>query len=92
MKFFAFSLYTCGMFTYLGMMLMESGVALGAIKALSAIPDSARSLPTALYLGVRASWVGIIYAVLLNLVYWFLWIGMSLLLFFWKKPPEITPN
>ena len=90
MKFFAFSLYTCGMFTYLGMMLMESGVALGAIKALSAIPDSARSLPTALYLGVRASLVGIIYAVLLNLVYWFLWIGMSLLLFFWKKPAEIT--
>ena len=92
MKLFAFTLYTCGMFTYLGMMLMESGVALGAVKALDAIPAAARSMPTESFLGVRASWVGIIASVMMNLVYWILWLGISFLLFFWKKPAEIMSN
>jgi hypothetical protein len=34
MKIFAFTIYTCGMLAYLGMMLMESAVAFGAQKAL----------------------------------------------------------
>lgn len=33
MKIFAFAVFTCGMLAYLGMMLMESGVAVGAIRA-----------------------------------------------------------
>lgn len=90
MKAFAFTLYTCGMFTYLGMMIMDSNVALGAMKALSAIPDSTRAIPTAVYLGVRGSWLGITTMVLVNLVYWILWLGISYLLFFWKKPAEIS--
>jgi hypothetical protein len=92
MKVFAFSIYTCGMFTYLGMMLMESGVALGAMKALNAIPASARAVPTEFFLGVKASWVGTISTVLMNLVYWILWLGTGYLLFFWKKPAEITSS
>jgi hypothetical protein len=30
MKVFAFTIYTCGMLAYLGMMLMESGVGVGS--------------------------------------------------------------
>lgn len=87
MKLFAFALYTCGILTYLGMMILESGVALGAQKALLALPEATRELPTQFYLGVRASWVGITSTVLLNGFYWILWLGTGYLLFFWRKPP-----
>jgi hypothetical protein len=78
------------MLAYLGMMLLESGVALGAQKALRAIPQAAQALPTQSYLGVRAGPVGTISTVLLNLVYWILWLGTGYLLFFWRKPAEIV--
>ncbi|MGH8094786.1 MAG: hypothetical protein ACREIF_15160 [Chthoniobacterales bacterium] len=91
MKVFAFALYTCGMLAYLGMMLTESAVGLGAQTRLRAIPRSAQALPTQLFLGLRSSWVGIIATTLLNLAYWVLWLGTGYLLFFWKKPHEIAP-
>ena len=91
MKVFAFTIYTCGMLAYLGMMLMESGVLIGALQALRAIPLEAQELPTQYYLGVRASWVGTTSSILLNLVFWVLWLGTGYLLFFWKKPRQILP-
>lgn len=90
MKLFAFTIYTCGMLFYFGMMLLESNVGVGAVAALNAIPEAARSLPTAHYLGVRVSWVGIASSALLNLVFWILWLGTGYLLFFWRKPAEIV--
>ncbi|MEP6809907.1 MAG: hypothetical protein ABI992_06665 [Chthoniobacterales bacterium] len=90
MKIFAFVLYTCGMLTYLGMMLLESSVLTGAQMALRAIPEAARLFPTLQYLGVRQSWVGTMSTLLLNLVYWILWLGVGYLLFFWRKPTEIA--
>lgn len=86
MKVFAFAIYTCGMLTYLGMMLMESGVGIGAQQSLRAIPRAAQSEPTQFYLGLRASWVGATATLLLNLVFWVLWLGTGYLLFFWRKP------
>ena len=50
MKVFAFALYTCGMFTYFGMMILESTLSGGTLQALRAIPESTRSLPTQTYL------------------------------------------
>jgi hypothetical protein len=91
MKVFAFTIYTCGMLAYLGMMLMESGVGIGAQQALSAIPVTAQELTTQAYLSVRSSWVGTTSSVLLNLVYWVLWLGTGYLLFFWKKPRQVPP-
>ncbi len=91
MKVFAFTIYTIGILAYLGMMLMESNVGTGAVEALSAIPVAAQSRPTAHFLGVRASWVGITASILLNLVYWVLWLGTGYLLFFWRKPSDIAP-
>ncbi|MGH8092107.1 MAG: hypothetical protein ACREIF_01365 [Chthoniobacterales bacterium] len=55
MKLFAFTIYTCGMLAYLGMMLLESNVGVGTLDALRAIPEAARSLPTQHYLSVRKS-------------------------------------
>jgi hypothetical protein len=91
MKLFAFAIYTCGLFTYLGLMLLETGVATGAQKALRAIPVSAQSLPTQYYFGVESSWVGVMSTFLLNLVFWVLWIGTGYLLFFWKKTHVSDP-
>jgi hypothetical protein len=91
MKIFAFLLYSFGIFAYFGMMLLESGVALGTQQVLRAIPAKELSLPTQQYLGMRASWVGISAAVLLNLVFWVLWLGCAYLLFFWKKPRDLAP-
>jgi hypothetical protein len=82
MKVFAFTIYTIGILAYLGMMLLESNVGIGAAEL---------GRPTQYYLGVKASWVGIASSVLLNLVYWVLWLGTGYLLFFWKKPSEIAP-
>ena len=90
MKIFAFAIYTCGMLAYLGMMLLESQVGLGAQKVLRALPQGEQILPTQNYLGIRASWVGTTADVLLNLVYWVLWLGTAYLLFFWRKPSEIV--
>jgi hypothetical protein len=91
MKIFAFTIYTCGMLAYLGMMLMESGVGTGAQQALSAIPVEAQEPPTQYFLGLRSSWVGTTSTVLLNLVFWVLWLGTGYLLFFWKKPRQVLP-
>src|SRR5262245_39227111 len=91
MKIFAFIIYTIGILAYLGMMLLESSVILGALTALRAIPAAELAPPTQNYLSVRASWVGITASILLNLVYWILWLGTGYLLFFWRKPSEIAP-
>ncbi len=91
MKLFAFAIYTCGMLTYLGMILLESNVAVGGQEALRAIPQAAQSLPTQHYLSVRASWVGTLSTILLNLVFWVLWLGTAYLLFFWRRPARIVP-
>lgn len=80
------------MLTYLGMMLVESGILLGALEALRAIPPEAQSAPTQSYLGMRASWVGTTSSLLLNIVYWVLWLGTSYLLFFWKDPLPSSPR
>lgn len=91
MKIFAFTIYTCGMLAYLGMMVLESGVGLGAQQALRAIPVEARELPTQYYLGLRSSWVGTTASILVNFVFWVRWLGTGYLLFFWRKPREILP-
>lgn len=58
MKIFAFTIYTCGMLAYLGMMLIESGVLIGAQKTLRAIPVAEQDLSTQFFLGLRSSWSG----------------------------------
>ncbi len=88
MKLFAFAVYTCGMLSYLGMMLLESGVSFGAQKALGTIPQPTQALPTQYYLGMRSSWVGTTSTILFNAVYWILWLGTGYLLFFWRKPEQ----
>jgi hypothetical protein len=91
MKIFAFTIYTCGMLAYLGMMLLDSIVGFGALQDLRALPAEALETPTQMYLGLRSSWVGTTSTVLVNGVFWILWLGTGYLLFFWKRPREIAP-
>ncbi len=63
----------------------------GALEALRAIFEASQARPTQYYLGARASWPGVTSAILLNLVYWILWLGTGYLLFIWRKPAEIEP-
>ena len=72
------------------MMLLEVNVGFGALQALRAIPVTAQAPPTQFYLGVRSSWLGTTSSLLLNLLYWILWLGTGYLLFFWRKPTEIV--
>ncbi|MEO6871500.1 MAG: hypothetical protein ABI233_04685 [Chthoniobacterales bacterium] len=88
MKIFAFVIYTFGMFMYFGLMVEDANFATGVLRALQQIPLASQSPPTQSVLAVKASWVGTTVTVLLNSVYWVLWIGTSYLLFFWKKPGE----
>ena len=90
MKAFAFAMYTVEMLAYVGMMLLESNVGIGPHDALCPISEAAQSLPTRHYLAVRASWVGKSASVMLNLVFWVLWLGIAYLLFFWQKPRELA--
>jgi hypothetical protein len=86
MKLFAFAVYTCGMLLYLGMMVLESYVGFGAQKGLYAIPVADQATATQMFLAVKASWVGTLSTILINTVYWVLWLGTGYLLFFWRKP------
>ncbi|HTT98280.1 MAG TPA: hypothetical protein VMF58_09535 [Rhizomicrobium sp.] len=86
MKLFAFVLYALGMLVYLGSMLAESMLRQGAIKALDAMPH--KSAATEYYLSISHSWVQIVTSIALNAAYWILWIGITFLMFFWKKPSE----
>lgn len=86
MRAFAFVLYVLGMLVYLGSMLAESMLRLGALKTLDAMPK--KSDATAYYLSVTHSWVQTVTAIALNGAYWILMIGVTFLLFFWKKPHE----
>lgn len=91
MKLFAFTIYTCGILAYLGMMFKELAVAFGAEQILRAIPEPALEASTKLYLAMQSSWVGTASNLLLIIVYWVLWLGTGYLLFFWRKPQEIAP-
>lgn len=88
MKVFAFALYTSGMMMYYGMMIQQSSVTQGGLIALHQIPSATRSLPTQWLLGIKDSWVGTAETILVNAVFWILWLGTSYLLFFWEKPRE----
>jgi hypothetical protein len=86
MKIFTYVLYIMGMVVYLGSMLAESMLRQGAIKALDAMPQ--KSTATIYYLSISHSWVQIVTSVALNGAFWILLIGITFLLFFWKKPGE----
>jgi hypothetical protein len=83
LKVFAFIAYMLGMLLYLGQMLIESGLKLQVLAALHALRSLSPLGQT--YVGVYASWLGQLTAVLFNAAFWILAIGIFYLLFFFKS-------
>lgn len=83
MKVFAFVVYTMGMFLFMGEMLVESGVKYMVLRMMSQLPNP--SAITQQYVGLNNSWIAVTTMVLFNGSFWVLWIGISCLLFFWRR-------
>jgi hypothetical protein len=86
MKVFAFLAYGVGMLMFFGRALEETSLLFTILTALQRLP--APSVVTQQMLGMQKTWLGVGTSALFNVAYWILWIGVSYLLFFWKKAPE----
>jgi hypothetical protein len=83
LKIFAFVAYMLGMLLYLGEMLIESGLkmrVLASLRALHSLSPVGQQ-----YVGVYASWLGLLTSVLFNGAFWLLAIGVFYLMFFWRR-------
>ena len=85
LKIMSYVVYSIGMFLYFGMMVGHSNSIAGIITALNAIPAAKRSVPTAVLLAFRDTWVTVAINALLNIGFWVLWLSIGYLLFFWRK-------
>ena len=81
LKLFTFFAYTVGMIVFLGQMLVEANVKVGAIEALRALAAAQLSRPTVRYLSVSNSWLALATSITFNLSVWLLWFGVLYLLF-----------
>ncbi|MGH6869952.1 MAG: hypothetical protein ACREHE_00470 [Rhizomicrobium sp.] len=83
MKLFAFFAYTLGSFLFFGEILMESNEKIMVMNTLEALP---RKSDIALeYVGLSQSWLGHATAILFTGSFWILWLGVTYLLFFWRR-------
>jgi hypothetical protein len=85
LKIFVFVAYTIGMMVFLGEMLIEANLKSAALAALKALPAASLARPTAQYVGVSASWLGVGTSAVFTSASFVLWLGILYLLFFWKK-------
>jgi hypothetical protein len=83
LKVFAFIAYLLGMLLYLGEMLIESGVKRQVLLSLQSMHKLSPIGQT--YIGINASWLGMLTVVLFNGAFWLLAIGVFYLLFFWRR-------
>jgi hypothetical protein len=90
LRSFAYIVYLIGMFRFLGLMLIQSNVVVGALEGLRARPFDHLSRPAQRLLAVSDSWVGIGSKVIGNIAFWVLLIGVTYLLFFWKGHDEAS--
>jgi hypothetical protein len=84
LRLFAYIVYLIGMFRFLGLMLIQSNVAVGGLEGLRALPSDHLSRPAQRLLVVSDSWIGIGSSAVGNIAFWVLLIGVTYLLFFWK--------
>jgi hypothetical protein len=71
------------MLLYLAEILLESNVKVVVLRSLAELPHPSNVVQA--YLGVYASSLGILTAVLFNGAFWLLAIGVFYLLFFWNE-------
>lgn len=92
LKLFAYLSYSIGMFFYLGMMMTESNVLIGALEGMRAIPPATLSRPAAHAISVSDSWVALLTSGMINVGFWALWLGVGWMVFFWKREPGHPPD
>ncbi len=90
LRLFAYIVYLLGMFLFLGLMLIESNVLVGALEGLRALPAEHLSRPAVRLLSVSDSWLGSVSRTIENVAFWVLMIGVTYLLFFWKGREEVS--
>lgn len=88
MKLFAFLVYCVGMTVFLGLLLFESNVRIGALDALRALDGTTLARPTLHLLAVSDSWIASLTHFVMNGAYWLLWLGVAFLLFIWERQAE----
>jgi hypothetical protein len=84
LRLFAYLVYLIGMFLFLGLLLIESNVLVGALESLRDLSFESLSRPTQRLLAVSDSWLGTASRAVSNIAFWVLLIGVTYLLFFWK--------
>ena len=89
LRLFAYIVYLIGMLLFLGLMLIQSNVAVGALEGLRAFPFEHLSRPAQRLLSVSDSWLGTASSAISNIAFWVLLIGVTYLLFFWKGRDEV---
>ncbi|MEP6637485.1 MAG: hypothetical protein ABJB97_12225 [Acidobacteriota bacterium] len=85
LKGFGFLAYSVGMLVLLTQMIVEANIKNGVLLALRAFPPAQLAAPTAFYLLVTDSLPGLVLRITFNLSIWVFWLGVSYLLFFWKR-------
>ncbi|MGN6147309.1 MAG: hypothetical protein ACTHPD_02100 [Rhizomicrobium sp.] len=82
-KVFAFGVYLLGMLLFLGKMLLETNVGFEAVHEMQALPHPSPLIRY--YLALNDSWLAHDTALLFNIAFWILVIGVGYLTFFWDK-------
>ncbi len=85
LKLFTFFAYTVGMLVLLGEMLVEANLKVGVLESLRALPREHLTRGTITYLSVNDSWISLVTRITFNLSVWLFWLGISYLLFWWKR-------
>jgi len=87
-KIFAFIAYGVGMLMFFGRALEQTSLLFSALQQMRQLPHP--SYLTQQFIGLQGTWLGIATSVLFNVAYWLLWIGVTYLLFFWRKEEHVT--
>lgn len=91
-KALAYAVYLIGMLMFLSLMVGESNSKAIAVHALGEIPPGTASAMTQGLLVYQASWLSGLTTVLLNLGLLVMVAAVTVLLFVWKRPPDIRDD
>jgi hypothetical protein len=84
---FAYIAYGVGMLVFFGRALEQTSLLYGTLQQLRALPHP--SYLTQQFIGLQGTWLGIGTSALFNIAYWLLWLGVTYLLFVWKKEEHV---
>ena len=84
----AFGFYAIGMLALFGLMLEQSNSKYQALNALAALPAARRSEVGDAFLAIHHSWLSQVTSTFLTVSVLLLFVGICVLLFWWRGDPE----